>query len=132
MMFNIIKIEKELHPFVRRWKIIFKVSKQTKSWAQSYKVNVVIIYITNGFQKLNLFHFIWYHNGEISHLDDNIVGVWCTPPQQHTHTHRLALGLPCNAQHPITQLFHKHKIITNPWLLPLSYNCAIFLGSLLL
>ena len=32
---------------------------------------------------------------------------------------------------PQTHPLHAHQIITNPWPLPMPYNCALFLGSLL-
>ena len=50
-------------------------------------------------------------------------------PQQYTHTDYWQA---CTEHHPPTHPLHTNKIIINPWPLYMPYNCALFLGSLLL
>ena len=57
------------------------------------------------------------------------------PRLTHTGTtahSRTPLALASTAHCPAMHQLHAHKIISNPWLLPMPYHCALFHGTLLL
>ena len=50
---------------------------------------------------------------------------WLTNTIATAHVH-MPLALTCTAHHPQTHLLQVHKIIGNPWSLPMPYICALY------